>query len=79
MTAAECAQRLEARRNGKGWIANCPTHEDRNASLCVDEGTDGRTLLHCHAGCAVAAICAALRIHERDLFTTDMDLLCIPR
>ena len=72
MTAAELAHRLDAKRNGKGWVANCPAHEDRNASLCIDEGNDGRTLLHCHAGCAVDAICEALSIRTADLFPESM-------
>jgi len=36
----------------------------------VSEGTDGRTLVHCHAGCEVKAICTALGIRLRDLFAT---------
>ena len=44
-------QRLHAKRNGKGWIANCPAHDDRKPSLSINEGSDGRALLKCHAGC----------------------------
>jgi putative DNA primase/helicase len=56
-----------AHRNGSGWTARCPAHEDRNPSLSVDE-RDGKILLHCHAGCTLGAICAALGIEVRDLF-----------
>ncbi len=45
-------QRLDARRSGKGWIAKCPAHDDRKPSLSIDEGTDGRALIKCHAGCS---------------------------
>lgn len=61
--------RLEhARRNGAGWIARCPAHEDNNPSLSLDE-RDAKILLHCHAGCSVEAICKALGIEVRELFT----------
>lgn len=60
MTAAEVAGRLDGRRSGDGWIARCPAHEDRNPSLSIAVGTDGRVLLKCHAGCEYAAIAAAV-------------------
>jgi putative DNA primase/helicase len=56
------------RRNGNGWQALCPAHEDRNPSLSVHE-RDGRILLHCHAGCTPEAVCTALGIELRELFT----------
>jgi len=56
-----------AHRNGRGWVARCPAHEDRNPSLSVDE-RDGKILLYCHAGCTVDAICTALGIEMRELF-----------
>lgn len=44
--------RLErTRRSGDGWVALCPAHEDRTASLSVAEGADGQAIFHCHAGC----------------------------
>ncbi|MGC2736498.1 MAG: AAA family ATPase, partial [Candidatus Acidiferrales bacterium] len=54
--------------NGTGWQALCPAHEDRNPSLSVT-AHEGKILLFCHAGCSVEAICAALGISVRDLFT----------
>lgn len=73
MTASEFVSLLEARglhphRNGDGWSARCPAHEDSNPSLSVSEGADGRTLLRCHAGCDVKAICEALSVTLADLF-----------
>ena len=56
-------------RNGDGWTAKCPAHDDGTASLSITEGADGRTLLHCHAGCTPEAVCAALKIRTADLFT----------
>lgn len=68
MTASELAIRLDARRNGDGWIARCPAHDDRTPSLNIREGGNGRVLLKCHAGCELGDICAALDIQIKDLF-----------
>ena len=46
----------DAKRSGKGWVAQCPAHEDRNPSLSITEGDDGRALVNCHAGCTVEAV-----------------------
>jgi putative DNA primase/helicase len=56
------------RRNGAGYQARCPAHEDHNPSLSITEA-DGTILLHCHAGCTTEAICKAFRIELRDLFS----------
>jgi putative DNA primase/helicase len=56
------------KRQGQGWQACCPGHEDRHASLSVHTGTDGRLLLHCHAGCDLEHILDAMRIDVKDLF-----------
>lgn len=61
MNAEEVARRLGGRRNGSGWSARCPAHNDRNPSLSISEGEGGRVLLHCHAGCAQEAVIDALR------------------
>ena len=61
-------QRLDARRSGKGWIAKCPAHDDRKPSLSIDEGTDGRALIKCHAGCSTDDVISALGLTRRDLF-----------
>lgn len=53
---------------GKGHSARCPAHEDRRASLKVDEGGDGRVLLFCHAGCEFADIVKGAGLTEGDLF-----------
>lgn len=58
----------KAKRASGGWVAQCPAHEDRNPSLSIGEGNDGRVLLNCHAGCTVQAIVSALGITEADLF-----------
>jgi hypothetical protein len=50
------------------WQAKCPAHEDNKASLSLKRGEDGRALLHCHAGCTVEHICAALGVNVAALF-----------
>ena len=68
MTAKEIANRAHGRRSGKGYNGHCPAHEDQNESLSISTGTDGRVLLHCHAGCEVESIVAALGLKMADLF-----------
>lgn len=51
-----------------GATALCPAHDDHRESLSVGEGDDGRCLLMCHAGCAVADVLVALKLEEADLF-----------
>lgn len=68
LDAPQLAQRLGARRSGRGWIARCPAHEDRSPSLSISEGHDGRVLLHCFAGCSTESVLAAIGLSMRDLF-----------
>jgi hypothetical protein len=57
------------RRNGEGrWMARCPAHGDRSASLSVRAGDDGRILLHDFGGCSFAEIVDALGVEARQLF-----------
>jgi 5S rRNA maturation endonuclease (ribonuclease M5) len=54
--------------SGSGYDVECPAHSDRNASLSVAEGEDGRLLLHCQAGCNTSDIMGAMGLTLRDLF-----------
>lgn len=63
----------DAKRSGGEWMAVCPAHADNRPSLAIREGADGRALLHCHAGCTVDAVLAALDLTARDLFADDKD------
>lgn len=54
------AQLKGVKKVGTGWVAKCPCHEDTHASLSIGEGTDGRILLYCHAGCGYTDIRDAL-------------------
>lgn len=53
---------------GDGWMAKCPAHKDRSASLSIGVGQDGRILLHDHAGCPAAAVVEAVGLTIGDLF-----------
>lgn len=66
MTAEAVARALGGRRVGATWMALCPAHRDRNPSLAISDGEDGRVLVRCHAGCEQRDLVAALR--ERGLW-----------
>jgi len=66
-TAEELAEKLNGKAAGSGWMARCPAHEDRKASLSIAAGDDGRVLLHCHAGCQTADVVAAMGLRLADL------------
>jgi len=54
-----------------GWSAQCPSHDDRRASLSIGEGDDGTALVKCHAGCDTSAVLAAIGLQLPDLFTKE--------
>lgn len=56
------------RRSGVGWVARCPHHEDKQASLSVKEGDGGTVLLHCFAGCGTADVVVSAGLAFVDLF-----------
>lgn len=66
--------RLErVKTTGPGrWSASCPgpLHErgDRNPSLSVTVGDDGRALVRCFVGCDAASIVGAVGLELSDLF-----------
>jgi hypothetical protein len=64
----EAATGRAARRSGASWLCPCPAHDDRTPSLSVGLSADGAILIKCFAGCAAAAIVAAVGLRLRDLF-----------
>jgi hypothetical protein len=48
--------------------ARCPGHDDESPSLSVAEGSDGRAVIHDHAGCQPADVVRALGLTWPDLF-----------
>ena len=72
MTLREVAGRFDgAKVRGNHCTAKCPCHDDKTASLSIDQktGSDGRDriFLHDHAGCDTDAILAAVGLTTRDL------------
>jgi len=58
---------------GDGIRTNCPSpnhaHGNKKSpALSVSEGSDGRALLYCHAGCSVDEITGAIGLEPTDLF-----------
>lgn len=69
MTLDAFLQRLgSVSRVGDGYQAHCPAHDDRQASLSVTEGADGRILVKCFANCSIDSILAHLGLATADLF-----------
>lgn len=70
MSADQLLSRLEnVKRTGTGrWIARCPAHADKRASLSVRELEDGRILVHDFAGCSVQEVVTAVGLDMAALF-----------
>ena len=68
----ELLRRLDrVRPCGSGWVAQCPAHQDRDASLYIGDGDDDddddRILVKCFAGCTPSEVVAALGLTMSDL------------
>jgi putative DNA primase/helicase len=66
-TADRIGVALRGRRHGRGWLVSCPCPShgsgrgDRNPSLSISDGDDGKLLMRCFAGCDFTEILDALR------------------
>jgi hypothetical protein len=69
MHAAEIAHALKGKKSGRSWTARCPAHDDSDPSLSISVSPEGKTLIHCHAGCSQDQVIAALR--DRGLWHAD--------
>lgn len=59
-TLPDFTARLDGvRKSGSRYTANCPAHDDRNASLSIAEGDTVELIVKCHAGCTFEQIMAA--------------------
>jgi len=65
------AKEYDPKQSGTGWICRCPGHEDRNPSLSITPGDDGRALLKCHAGCSTQSVIEAIGLKMCDLFSDE--------
>lgn len=59
------------KKSGGSYMAKCPAHDDKNASLSITEGEAGRVLFHCHAGCDTQNIAVALGLSMTDLMGSE--------
>jgi len=72
MNAYEVAQLFKAKKSGNSWMAICPCHDDKQASLSISKGTKG-TVVFCHV-CgkdATPSILAAVDLNLSDLFDSE--------
>lgn len=53
------------------WHASCPGHDDRSPSLSIKAKSDGRVLLHCHAGCGAIDVLNAIDLDFSALYPPD--------
>ena len=59
----------KVKRTGQGqWLACCPAHGDKNPSMSIREGDDGRVLVNCFAGCGIEEITSAVGMNVSELF-----------
>jgi hypothetical protein len=49
------------------WRAQCPAHDDRNPSLHIDRGADGKPLIRCFAECETESVLNALGLKWPDI------------
>ena len=86
ISAQMIATALGGRRAGGGWVARCPAHDDRDPSLSVRDGDNGKVLVCCHAGCQQQAVIASLRslglwqeqVGRRSGYTADTGATFVP-
>lgn len=59
-TARDVHAKLGGKPHANGYLVPCVAHEDRNPSLSVSDGDDGRLLWNCKAGCSQEAVQSGL-------------------
>src|SRR5665648_25741 len=57
--------------SGNQFTACCPAHDDKNASLSISTGNNGKILLKCHAGCTTEAVLKSMDLTTKDLFSEE--------
>jgi hypothetical protein len=50
------------------WLARCPAHDDRKASLAIRELPDGRVLVKCFAECETEGVLSAVGLDFSALY-----------
>ena len=70
MTYEKILSHFQVKKYGNGKAqALCPAHPDKEASLTITQGNDGKTLLKCHAGCSSESVVLAAGLKMADLFS----------
>lgn len=59
--ARRLTRALQGKWYGRYGLARCPAHGDKNPSLSLADGPNGRLLAHCKTGCSFADVLEALR------------------
>ena len=58
----------KVRKSGQhAWMACCPAHNDKTASLAISDNGDGRILLNCFAGCDTYSILRSIGLDWHDV------------
>jgi hypothetical protein len=58
----------KVKRNGTGqWMAQCPCHADKTASLAIKDCGDGRILINCFALCDTYSILRSIGLDWHDV------------
>lgn len=60
------------------WMARCPAHADRTASLSVKELDDSRILMNCFGGCGTEDVLDAIGLRFSDLFPERLPGIGLP-
>ena len=79
MKTSEIVRLFHGKRSGnwKGrpcYLAKCPSHKDRTASLSITQDREGATYLHCFRGCTIDEIMGAKGLSIGDLFETKREM-----
>ncbi|OAI26386.1 MULTISPECIES: primase-helicase family protein [Methylomonas] len=61
------SQSKKVTQDSKGYMMCCPAHDDKNPSLSMGVGRDGRVLLKCFAGCTIEQVVAGFGLRLSDL------------
>ena len=59
-------EKVKRTANGK-YMACCPAHKDKTASLTINDIGDGRILLNCFAGCDTYSILRSIGLDWQDV------------
>lgn len=63
-------EKLNAKRVGSSWMAHCPAHEDRTASMSL-AFENGKILYHCHTGCSQESLLEKLSLKPIEIAAYD--------